>query len=939
MNKKKLIILLAATSLMLGSCFKSSSKTESGESSGNNPPSSSSEPGPGTSESDPPEPPAPQIEHQSPFVSTVENPSQLRQYRDEFDMMVEDFSSATPTGETTGLFNSPFLRTLVDSNDVNEPTSPDAAIYKMATGNYQIQDYEGIGFKIRAVGNKAIKNSNLVLGLRGDDAWKVYPIKLSEALNPDQEELPELTDQWQEIIVSPGQTLDGATQYELATGGESGTAVLDKILGFHLYALGEECSAVLEIENVFLYNAGEKTILDSFNREKVNKTDDTCWWRDSTGFIVQKGVTLDKGQTYVTKDIEVGEYQNLVINVMGDTSGLTINDVTYANLKDAAGDALTGAVNGAFTSYVINFANSNLTPGAKLTFKSTTGVVISKIFLSNLQNEAPVTEYPYIDIPGATYFDKFSRTKSHIASSYETGSAEADEAVANDGLYYSISYHGDEYTSIADGHLTIAGGDYDYVQVTEGSQGSGAGKEYLVLAMKGTTLGGLRITMNSVTVWANDWVAGAGLPTIPEDSEHYVYNLADDYKLYIIDIVRSGFGAGTDNMDIYYTGTGDLLIDSIFFCDTYKPEAKIEETTAGEFVVPEGEGYAYVGGVHLLADVNYLHIQTDGKVANEIRFEGSDGAKWLKDGAIIDIDGDVVEDGSSDYIIDLVASGIKAEGADLWMHIHSTAGASDFYINAKYYRVLPAVEITENQVINADIPAGAGYAYVAGADLTADVRYLHVKTNATVANEIRFEGVDGAKWLKDGAIIDKDGNVVEDGSQDYIIDLVASNLKEEGKASVLHAHSTATAEAFYLTAAAYFEQPVQHVVDGAENSFDVAAGSGYAYVGGVHIPGNLRYLKVHTNAAVENQLRFEGEGHEARWLKDLQIIDKDGAVVADGSADYVIDLVASGIKDEGEDLWMHIHSTAGESAFNITVTEQYVYADGSYAHLLSGYAG
>ena len=129
MNKKKLIILLAASMLMLGSCNKAN-KTDSGDSSGNNPSSSSSEPGPGTSESDPP---APQIEHQSPFVSTVENPSQLRQYRDEFDMMVEDFSSATPTGETTGLFNSPFLRTLVDSNDVNEPTSPDAAIYKMAT--------------------------------------------------------------------------------------------------------------------------------------------------------------------------------------------------------------------------------------------------------------------------------------------------------------------------------------------------------------------------------------------------------------------------------------------------------------------------------------------------------------------------------------------------------------------------------------------------------------------------------------------------------------------------------------------------------------------------------------------------------------------------------------------------------------------------------------
>ena len=198
----------------------------------------------------------PAINHQDPFVRTVTDPSLTRSYREEFDEMIEDFSSETPTGTTTGTFNKPLLRVLVDSQDINEPQSPDAAIYKMATGVYAIQNFEGIGFRMRAVGNKAINLSNLVLGLRGDDAYKVYPLNLGEALDPDQEELPELTDQFQDIIISPQQSLDAATVYELAAGGPSEQTVLGKILGFHLYALDEECSAVIEIESVFLYEAG-----------------------------------------------------------------------------------------------------------------------------------------------------------------------------------------------------------------------------------------------------------------------------------------------------------------------------------------------------------------------------------------------------------------------------------------------------------------------------------------------------------------------------------------------------------------------------------------------------------------------------------------------------------------------------------------------------------
>ena len=315
MKKKSLIALLAVASMILVGCGKGK-KPSSSETSETEPPTEETSTGGETSGGE-------QVTHQNPFVSTVENPTTTRQYREEFDEMIEDFSSATPSGETTGEFNKSFLRVLVDSADVNEPTSPDAAIYKMSRGNYQIASFEGIGFRMRKVGNGFLNLSNLVLGLRGDDAFKVFGINLAEALNPDGEPLPELTSEFQDVIVSPGQSIEDAnTVYELAAGGNSETNVLDQILGFHLFALDEECSAVVEIEKVFLVNAGEVTDLDVFAREDVTRADPTCWWRGSTGFIVQKGVTLDGGKKYTTKAVEKGEYENLVMNVMGDTSGL-----------------------------------------------------------------------------------------------------------------------------------------------------------------------------------------------------------------------------------------------------------------------------------------------------------------------------------------------------------------------------------------------------------------------------------------------------------------------------------------------------------------------------------------------------------------------------------------------------------------------------------------
>ena len=730
--------------------------------------------------------PDPVIPHDDPFVTTVENPSSTRNFREDFDLMIEDFSSANPSGTTTGSFTNSVLRVLVDSEDKNEPKTPDASIVKFAKDG--LANIDGIGFKIRKVGNKALKLSNLILGLRGDDNHKVYELKLSDAFDPDGDPLNEFNDQFQEIIVSRQQSLDGDAYYQNLDGSESELGLLDALVGFHLYAGDEECSAVVEISELFVTDgAGEKTVLDTFNREKPNGKEEGVWWRDSTGYIQQKGVTLGKGQSYTTKDIEVGEYKNLVVSINGDTTGFTLNGVNYSSLKDDQGTALTGAVNGAFYNYVINFENSGLTNNtAKFTFTAQEGVVISKVFLTNLQNEAPLTEYPQIDIDGAVYFDKFNnRTMAAGTLDGDYDKSAADPATAEAGFNFILSYHGSDKISIADGKLEIANtGESDYAQYKAGSKTSFAGKKYMVISAKGD-ISLLRIALKDggEIIYGNQWVAGPGLPTIPEGN--YPYEQEDGYRLYIVDLERSGYASDyNDIVDLYYTGEG-LSVDSIFFTNEYKPAAKVEEEVVRDMDVSVSDpAYTYVTGIDIPSDVNYLHVETDATVEDMIRFAGDQGDKWLKDGAVIDINGQVVADGSSDYIIDLEASELDAST----VHVHSTQTTHAFKFTASTYEEVPLPAYLPTELTNKEFEDITGYIYGGAFVVHSTVQFFRVRLSSTTAgqnlNSIRFGGKNGDKWIKDKAIFGKDGQpipgtteVTEEGIE-LVIDAVASGLKD-----------------------------------------------------------------------------------------------------------------------------------------------------------------
>ena len=674
MKKKSLIILLASCGLLLGACGKgktseSISGSEGGKSepgSSETTPSETSESG-NTSEKE-------EMKHQAPFVSKVENPSNTREFKAEFDEMVEDFSGAFATGTTTGVYGKSFLRVLVDSEDDGEPTTPDAAIYKMATGNYEIQNYDGIGFRMRMVGNGELKLSNLVLGLRGDDAFKVYPINLADAVDPDGDALPALTNEYKDFVISPNQSIEDAnTLYELVAGGDSTTKVLEKILGFHLYALNEECSAVLEIEEVFLMNAGERTTLDTFDRKDVGAGDPSVWWRGSTGFIVQRGVTLAAGKEYTTMDLNDYDQANLVFTVMGDTSGLKVNNVAYANLKDNDGNALTGAVNGAFYSYVINLEKSELTGAKNFKFETSTEIVISEIFLSDLVNEAPASVYPLIDIANASYVSKFDTAfaKGTIKTNYDEGKSEADSRVMEAGLNHLIAWAGTERVAITGGDLILdTDANKNLINLVIGS--SAEVKDYLVLAVKVDAVPEeLRIKCgDNPVVNAKDWVADAGLASFNLDDD-YPYVTEDGYRLVVIDLERSGFD-GSNELNIFYDGEDKVTIGSIFFAD--KLGKVLEEGEALQFY-PNDEnkgqnldlsGYAYIGGFDVPTDAKYLRVRfssVNGTTLATIRFV-SNGEKWFKDDAIIGVDGNPISkdtaipaNGYVDLDIDVEASG------------------------------------------------------------------------------------------------------------------------------------------------------------------------------------------------------------------------------------------------------------------------------------------
>lgn len=537
-------------------------------------------PEPNTSDEVPPEPdpdPDPQPEEEMPVYTTKLNKGiKSRAFDERFDRMYEDFSSSTLRGniEGNGTFvEKSYLQVAIDhKNPKNFPTTPNNAIYKQASGDYSINSFDALKFRMR-VSKGTLDYKDLVLGLRGDDAFNVYELSLADAVDNDGEALPELTDEFQDIIISPMNSIDDADAVYTSTSGEATSVkVLDQILGFHLMARGN-ANAVLEIESITGILGKNETVLDDFNREKPGSGTGHTWWNGSTGHIISRGVTLEEnGAVELENDTSTEGYNYAVVSLKGagDISvSLKVENtyqapIAWDDLVDDEGNKVVAPVNGAYGDYVINLGGTTGITGFKLS--TTQSASITKLFLTNMEVPQAAVEFPTLDIDSANVFDDFSRTQLQIAKSYEE--SVADSSISEAGLNHVISYHNSEMIKVQDGTLQFDAsnlGAADYINFVEGSKTGRDGHKYLVLSTKledGATLDKFRIQTSQNTVYYKDMYVAEGLKTNDAINPY----TKDDFTYQVIDLDRSGLGAITDEITMYYSGTGKLSIDSIFFC-------------------------------------------------------------------------------------------------------------------------------------------------------------------------------------------------------------------------------------------------------------------------------------------------------------------------------------------------------------------------------------
>lgn len=516
------------------------------------------------------------------YYKSLNAGARTRDFKSDFDVMIDDFSSTTLKGTTSGdatFVNHSYLQVALDYEHPDTfPGDEDKSIYKQASGDYKVSTFDGIKFKMRVSKGK-VKLQDLVLALRGADNLNVYELQLKNALDNDGEPLRELTSEYQDIIVSPMNSIDDEnTVYtDKETNSPSTIKVLEEIIGFHLYAKGK-VKGVIEIEEVSGIRGADETTFDDFNRLAPESAPHT-WWSGSTGHIIARSVfTMKNGGYQITTTDDISSYENVVVSLKADTTDISLqpvlssgafgNRVTWSNLKDDQNTALVDPVNGCYGSYVVNLANSGLATdnitGFKIDVNGTSS--IQSIFMTNMGEKEAVKEFPVLDVALGAVFDDFNRTQARIDESYDA--AVLNPIVTENGLNYAISYHNKEMLSIGDGVLTFDAtnlAENDYINFVEGSKTSRQGHKYMVISTKleaGATLDNFRIEAGGKVVYYPDFYAAQGLPTSNENNPY----VKDGFTWQVIDVELSGLSAIDGELVMYYSGVGKLLVDTIFFC-------------------------------------------------------------------------------------------------------------------------------------------------------------------------------------------------------------------------------------------------------------------------------------------------------------------------------------------------------------------------------------
>ena len=759
----------------------------------------------------------------------------VRDYNPAFDTMVDDFSGETSTGtlsDTGATYQSkPYLKVALHSkwdegttsdSERMVPTTPDRAIYKMATGTYDLVSMDAIGFRVRlAKGSTPIALSNLIFGCRGADTVQVYPINLANAVDADSSPLEEIGYEYKDLMISVKNSVDDNVMYANPDGTASSLQVTSTMLGFHLYATGD-FKGDIEIEEVFAIKGSTRTVIDDFNRATVGNGLENAYWAGSTGTIEGRRAVINEGGSYKVSKADATPAANVALSVKGDSTGLTVTPVkangdegtavAWSELKDSEGKALPTILKNTYASYVVDIEKSGLgsdVVGVKLS--STTEVSVNKVFLTDLV-DVVAQDYPAIERTGV--FDNFNRTQNSFTSDWDASAT--DPIVVNAGLNGCVSYNGAELISIGNGALKLGATD-DYINFVEGSKTGVEGAKYLVFRMKTEgTLDNFRIMVDNMSqpVYFNDWYAAPG--TLSKDTPYV--DSTSGYSLYVIDLEESGLGSMKDQITFFYTGTADLFIDEVFYANDMSRETEVVSAKLNEadLVADFSAGdYVYVGNCYVGdSDIVAVTLKGDGETTLEaIRIELGGKQAWFKDG-IVDVHGDLIDYTTAlptedvTYYIPLRANGL--EKGDGTLHIH--AGAYNGIKGSLTITALGTYNYVPNTKVvmaeNKEVSNNA-YNYICGNDgHIAGPKYLTMVVTGDLST-MRIEDAAGNEWwAKDGKIILADGSVL-DASTPFaeettiVIDLVATGLSNNVQ---IHIHNggavdtTVTFKSITLTA-------------------------------------------------------------------------------------------------------------------------------------------
>ena len=843
-GKKLLGLLCLSAAMLLASCGSPTPTPASSEV----PPASTASEVPPTSDSE--SKPA-EITHREGLNKTLAEGAVTRTYDERFDSIVEDFSGASLLGTTDGESHAGYLREVVDSNLTSFQNSPGAAIFKMASGTFEgdktLIGQSTINIKMRVAEGK-LTLKDLILGIRpGDDNdAHVYPISLADAVDGDQEALPELTNEYQTLSISVSESI--GDENTVFPGTE--LKVLSAALGFHLYVKsGSDVSAVVEIAEVS-YSKGESTVvIDDFAREKIAGNDRVYWGPTdcADAVLVRKGVKLGDSKKYTTPELTAAqkEYSHVVIDALGDLTGAsvevtyddassTVKSLPFASLKAKGDTAVANAVNGAYSPLAIDlstFAGPTGAKAKKIAIKNTgtKELQIANVFMTNFEEPQLDKKYPHLNTSTAVTFDNFERDFASLGSDWNASAA--DEKNVKAGINGFVSYSNGANISTSGGalHLPATSGD-GYDEVTIGSKHTLKDAQYLVFSIKGeegADLSAFRFEMGSATaVYFNAAMAMEGVKTYGDEKISSPYVTTEGYTWYVVDLHYHNLPAG-DLINIYYSGTKAISISSIFYANSFAAlDGRGSENVVKEEI--DLASYKWVGNVGPHVKTRYLGftVKGDGTATlKSFRVQLNGNTVWIKDGKLDVYDStgrkvtgdEVIPTENTTYYVDLSGDNFGATG-DGWTHLHvgDLEGATGKVTFSGLFAANAGVAF--EAVSSADVTCAAGgYNYLAGYTATSHVDWF---TMVLAGNEVsdlsqfRIEvvpagGTSTVYWAKDhaGMLKDRYGEALDltakvKDNVGVALDLSVLSISLE-KGDVIHFHHSCDTAGWNIKLAAY----------------------------------------------------------------------------------------------------------------------------------------